>query len=263
MITLKMVNYSQGEKKILKNINLEFEERKVHLIIGTTGSGKTTLLSIIMGFLNPESGEISVPRGDIRRLRENMGMVFQFPEDMFFTDTVYDELTIPIRKRRLKNTEEIVSEILSSLGLEKDILSKSPYHLSYGEKRLVAIGSVLSSSPEWILLDEVFAGLDWEYEKKIVKIIENLKGGKSIIIVTHRIDSIIRYADTVTLLHNGEVVFSLPVEKVNWKEVYDKGCDVPNTVKFAFKLHEKGINIGQPLSIQELIKNLKEYIWGK
>ncbi len=263
MISIKMLNYSQGSKKILKNINLEFEERKVHLILGPTGSGKTTLLSMIMGFINPDSGEISVPRGDIKELRKNMGMVFQFPEDMFFAESVLDELTIPLKNRNIKKAEEFLNDILISLGLDKSILSSSPYNLSYGEKRLVALGSILSFSPEWILLDEVFAGLDWEYDKKVVNIIERFKEGKSLIIVTHRIDSVIRLVDTVTLLDSGEVVFSAPVDKVDWKIVYDRGCDVPSTVKFAFQLLRKNINIGQPITINQLIKNLKEFVWAK
>lgn len=263
MISFKMVNYSQGSKKILKNINLEFEERKVHLILGPTGSGKTTLLSMIMGFINPDSGEITVPRGDIYELRKNAGMVFQFPEDMFFTESVLEELTIPLKNRKIKSTDEFFNDILSSLGLEKEVLSCSPYNLSYGEKRLVALGSILSFSPEWILLDEIFAGLDWEYDKRIVKIIERLKGGKSIIIVTHRVDSVIRLVDTVTMLDSGEVVFSLPIEKVNWKEVNERGCDIPATVKFAFQLLKRNINIGQPVTFNDLIKNLKDFVWAK
>lgn len=263
MISLKMVNYSSGNKSILKNINLEFEERKVHLIIGPTGSGKTTLLSLIMGFLTPDSGEITVPRGDIKELRNNTGMVFQFPEDMFFTESVLEELTVSLKKKRMKNIDEVLNDLLSSLGLKKEILNFSPYNLSYGEKRLVALGSILSFSPEWLLLDEVFAGLDWEYEQKIVKIIEKFKGGKSIIIVTHRIDSVIRLVDTITMLDKGEVIFSLPVEKVDWKEVYFRGCDIPSTVKFALQLLKKNINIGQPITLSDLIKNLKEFVWAK
>lgn len=263
MISLRNVSYSQNNKKILNNINIDFEERKTHLIMGTTGSGKTTLLSIIMGFINPDTGIISVPRGNMQELRKRIGMLFQFPEEMFYNETVYEEISLSLKYRGFKKNEDFIYSTLNSLGLDKEILSKSPYNLSYGEKRLVALGSILSFSPEWLLLDEPFAGLDWEYEKKVVKTIEGIKEGRSIIIVSHRVDAIIRLVDTVTLIDNGEILFSLPLKKVDWKEVLSRGCDIPSTVKFSMELQKKGINIGYPITLSELLKNLKASVWAK
>ncbi len=258
MIILKNVSFDYESSPVLKNCSITFPSNEVHLILGPTGVGKTTLALILARLLKPKSGRVIFPRGNIENLCREIGFLFQFPEDLFFNDTVYEELAYGAKKHNLKEIDERVSRVLKLVGLEKEILSGSPFDLSFGEKRLVALASILICDPSWLILDEPFCDLDWQLREKIAKTIEKLKGKVGIIIITHNLDDIIEYVDRVSLLVDGRVAFTSLPEEVEWDEVMKVGCDIPRAVLIAKKLRENGIDVSLEWSIPRLVKALKE-----
>ncbi|MCD6277421.1 ATP-binding cassette domain-containing protein [candidate division WOR-3 bacterium] len=259
MISIKNVCVKYNGRTILDNVSADFEDTRIHLIVGPTGAGKTTFLSVIIGFVKPDEGTVAVPRGDISDLRKRMGILFQFPEEMFFLEKVYEEIALAPISRRMDRIENRVHQALEMVNLSPDILQASPYEISYGEKRRVALASILSYSPDWILLDEPFAGLDRRGINMMMGVIKNLKErGKGVIIASHRIEEIATICDSVTLLVEGRLIFSEKTSMTDWNEIYRAGCDVPVSVRFSMALAENGINIGYPLTIDEAVKRLKE-----
>jgi len=259
VISIKNVCVKYNGRTILDNVSADFEDTRIHLIVGPTGAGKTTFLSVIIGFVKPDEGAVAVPRGDISDLRNRMGILFQFPEEMFFLEKVYEEIALAPISRRMDRIENRVHQALEMVNLSPDILQASPYEISYGEKRRVALASILSYSPDWILLDEPFAGLDRRGINMMMGVIKNLKErGKGVIIASHRIEEIATICDSVTLLVEGRLIFSEETSMTDWNEIYRAGCDVPVSVRFSMALAENGINIGYPLTIDEAVKRLKE-----
>ncbi len=259
MISVKSICVRYNGRTILDNVSADFEDSRIHLIVGPTGAGKTTLLSVIIGFVRPDEGTVTVPRGDISDLRNRMGILFQFPEEMFFLEKVYEEIALAPISRKMDRIENRVHQALEMVNLSPDILQASPYEISYGEKRRVALAAILSYSPDWILLDEPFAGLDRKGINMMMDVIRNLKEqGKGVIIASHRIEEITTICDSVTLIVGGKAVFSEESSSVDWNEIYKAGCDVPVSVRFAMALATNGINIGYPLTIDEAVKRLKE-----
>lgn len=258
MIFLNNVSHSYDNLEVLRNCSLQFEAGDVNLLIGPNASGKTTMALIISHLLKPTRGTVVFPRGNIKNIRKEMGFLFQFPEDLFFNDTVYDEIAYGVKKHGLTGVKEKVETALEQVSLSSDFMERSPFELSEGEKRLVALASVLAIKPSWLILDEPFSGLDWIARRRVIEIIKKLKGQVGIILISREIDEIIEYVDVITLLVEGRVIFSSTPEDAEWDEVYRSGCDIPYAVKVSRKLREKGIDIPVEYSIERLVLALKK-----
>lgn len=261
MLILKGIEVYRNDKRILKNINLSFEEGKFYTIIGPSGAGKTTLGCVIKGFLQPSSGEIIYPRGNVKKLQERMGFLFQFPERMFFCESVYDEIAYGIRNFSLPNEKERVEEIVSLLSIPPHILNLPPYKLSCGEKRLIALASVLSFEPDWLILDEPFSALDWENIKKLKEILYILKEKKTIILITHDLSPSLDLTDEIIVMKDGSVILTGTPETIPWKIVEESGVELPIVPYFILNLERYGIRIPRKTKkIKELVEEIKQII---
>ncbi|MBR0075717.1 MAG: ATP-binding cassette domain-containing protein [Synergistaceae bacterium] len=200
----------------LKNINAEFFNGQWLSIIGRTGSGKSTLVQHLNALFKIQEGKIffdgeNLPqKGEgLQTLRQRVGLVFQHPEDQLFSSTVKEELAFAPKNAGFKNSEldEAVLYGLECAGLDKDFLNRSPIALSGGERRLVAIASVMSAKPECVILDEPLAGLDASYQNKILTMLGTLRDkGKTIITITHDLDMALNYSDRILILRNSEQI---------------------------------------------------------
>lgn len=210
-------NYRLGKQvvKALENINLEFKKGTISVILGETGSGKSTLLQLASALLLPSEGQVIVEginssSSEIDRyeIRKKVGIVFQYPESQFFLDTVFDEIAFAPKNYGIKeNLKDIVLKITRELSIDEKLLKESPFSLSGGEKRKVAIASVLSFSPDYIAMDEPFVGLDKASKTRLVDLILKLKDqGKGCIIVTHYLELLKDIADEVFMLRDGKLV---------------------------------------------------------
>lgn len=216
-IELKSVNFSYGEKAILKNISLEFKKNQTIALIGRSGSGKSTLINLISGLLKPNNGEIlidQVPLGeiDIEKWRKKIGYITQ--ETTIFNDTIENNITLWDEfqnQREFHYLDAIHKSQLTTLLQENDngkkIIGERGVMLSGGQRQRIAIARELYKSPELLILDEATSALDSETENYIQKSIDELRGKITIIVVAHRL-STIRYADKVIVFDKGEIVES-------------------------------------------------------
>lgn len=221
-IELKKVNYTYEphtpfEKKALDDVNLIISEGDFLTILGKTGSGKSTLIQLMNGILKPTTGTVlvdgvSTARSDdsIFEIRRKVGLVFQYPEHQFFEETTYKEMAFGPKNFGFEG-DKLNSTILKSLnmvGLSTDILTKSPFTLSGGEKRKVAIASVIACEPRYIILDEPTSGLDPISVRNFIKMLEVLKKtGKTIVVVTHSVEFALRNADRALIMSKGKIIF--------------------------------------------------------
>ena len=219
--SLKQVN-SGYDDIILKNLSVDIEKYSWTFIIGKTGSGKSTFLQTIGFLLNNIQGEI-LWRGinlsdykNLKKFRETIGYMFQYTEKQFFNNTVKEEIEYSLIKRNMQREEidKKVNEILELLKLSNEILNKSPYEISGGQKRFVALASILVNSPKVLLLDEPTAGLDLENKKIFFEILNNLKNkGVTIIQISHLLEDVLEYGDKVILLEDKKISKSgIPLE---------------------------------------------------
>ena len=209
----------------LNSLNSEIFSGQWLSIIGRTGSGKSTFVQHLNALYKIQSGNIffdglPLPQKgkEVHELRQKVGLVFQNPEDQLFSPTVKEELAFAPKNAGFKN-EKLENAILYGLecvGLEKNFLERNPLALSGGERRLVAIASVLAVQPECVVLDEPLAGLDASYQKKILAMLGNLRdSGKTIITITHDFNVALNYSDRILLLRNGtKIKEGLPAEVI-------------------------------------------------
>lgn len=202
------------EKTALKNINLKIEDGEFAGIIGHTGSGKSTLIQHLNGLIKPTSGRVLINGLDttgkeLRELRRVVGIVFQYPEHQLFEETVYKDIAFGLYKQNMQE-QEVRSEILKVLeavGLKENILDKSPFELSGGQKRRVAIAGVLAMKPQILILDEPTAGLDPQGRDEIfgfvTKIHETM--GITVILVSHSMEDVARLVDRVIVMNKGKI----------------------------------------------------------
>ncbi|MBR1603159.1 MAG: ATP-binding cassette domain-containing protein, partial [Synergistaceae bacterium] len=201
-------------KNILENINLEIKRGAWLSITGRTGSGKSTLVQHLNALYKIQAGKILIDNNDlpqsgddVKDLRRRVGLVFQNPEDQLFCPTVREELEFAPRNAdfNLDKLKQAVLNAIKLVGLDESFLERSPLALSGGEKRLVAIASVLSAEPECIILDEPLAGLDAYYKNKILNMLRDLKNqGRSIVVITHDINSALKFSDEIIILEQGK-----------------------------------------------------------
>ena len=240
----------ENETVALNDISMCLDSSKVHGIIGPIGSGKSTLLELMNGIERPTSGDV--------------GLVYQFPEKQFFCKTVGEEVSFSEKiygHKGIKSVKEKTIKTLKMVGLDESYLNRSPFSLNSGEKRRVAIASVLISNPKLLILDEPTIGLDDNGKKKLMRILKKLRDfySKTIIIVTHDVDMLYEIADSIVVLNSGKLVCYGPkVEVFSNVELLEKNnAPVPSVIKVEKLIYDKtGIDLGVVNGINDLVRSI-------
>lgn len=246
---------NSGEKLIvLDDFNYQFAKNKIYFIVGNSGSGKTSLVSHFNGLLKSKYGDLTI--GDqvilgkdrkirhFKLLRKTCGMVFQFPEYQLFKDTIEKDIIFgPINLGENKNeAKSKAKKYLNTLGLDDSFLQRSPFELSGGQKRRVAIAGILAIEPEILVFDEPTAGLDPAGEREMLNIIQKAhQSGKTVIIITHVMDQVLALGDEVLVLHNKKLeAAGTPYEIFTNKNLLQKTTlDLPKVIDIIEKLVAK------------------------
>lgn len=261
IISLKNVShtYSEGTPlsvSAIKNINLDIESGELVGIIGHTGSGKSTLVQHLNGLLKPTSGTVEIDGEDIwankkniRSVRFKVGLCFQYPEYQLFEETVYKDISFGPRNMGMSK-EEIKLSVLRAaeyVGLKAELLSKSPFDLSGGEKRRAAIAGVMAMNPKILILDEPTAGLDPKGRQEILNMIVDYrrKTGSTVLLVSHSMEDIAGVATKILVMNKSQVAMYDTVENVfsRAEELEKMGLNVPQVTRVFMKLKAKGIDI--------------------
>jgi energy-coupling factor transport system ATP-binding protein len=262
--------YNKGtpfESRALDNISFEIESGEFIGLIGHTGSGKSTLIQHLNGILKPNSGQISINEFDITSsninltdIRKRVGVVFQYPEYQLFEETVYKDIAFGPSNLGLDEIEieRRIKDSMESVGLDYNMFKdKSPFELSGGQKRRVAIAGVIAMKPEVLILDEPTAGLDPKGRDEIFELIKKLhyKNKITIILSSHSMDDMAKLAGKIIVMNNGQIEFmGTPREvfKEHGNRLKEIGLDIPQVLELAVKLREKGFDIREDvLTIQE------------
>ena len=261
IIRVENLTHTYGEntpfcRSAVKDVNMEIMEGEFLGIIGHTGSGKSTLIQHLNGLLKPTSGRILLGDRDIwedpkkiRDVRFRVGLVFQYPEYQLFEETVYKDVAFGPRNMGLDETE-IDRRVRSALifsGLSEDLLEKSPFDLSGGQKRRVAIAGVIAMEPEVLILDEPSAGLDPAGRRSMLENIRNYhrEKGTTVVMVSHSMDEVAENVDRIVVLADAGVVMSGTPHEVfsRAQELLDVGLNVPQVTQVAMELARQGIGI--------------------
>ncbi|MBR5145434.1 MAG: energy-coupling factor transporter ATPase [Clostridia bacterium] len=264
---------SPFEKHALINVNLTVEEGDFLAIIGHTGSGKSTFVQHLNGLVKLQSGtiivdgiDLSQKKIDYKKLRGTVGMVFQYPEYQLFADTVYDDVAFGPKNLKLSKQEidERVKEAIKLVGLDFDYVNqKSPFELSGGEKRRVALAGVLAMRPKILVLDEPTAGLDPQGKKEILDLVTTLHKTMTptIIMINHDMDEVARYANKVAVFDMGSVKYLLKPEQLAQKQdqLVKMGLDIPTLAKLKNYLATKGISLPDDcITIEKMVEYLSD-----
>ena len=258
----------------VSDVSFTVESGEIIGIIGHTGSGKSTLVSHLNGLLKPSDGTILIENEDIwekpkeiRKIRSKVGLVFQYPEYQLFEETVFADIAFGPKNMGLKGEEleNRVNEICEIIGIKQEYLEKSPFDLSGGEKRRVAIAGVMAMRPQIIIFDEPIAGLDPKGRQDIMKIIANYRKatGATVIIISHSMEDMAMFTDKLLVMSKGRLVMFDKTENVfkNAEKLREIGLNVPIVTRVFYALKEKGIDV--PLDVftvekaVEVIKNIK------
>lgn len=237
------------EKKALKNINFEINDGEFVAIIGHTGCGKSTLIQHFNGLLKPETGNIYIDGklmndANCKEMRKQVGLVFQYPEYQLFESTVYRDVAFGIKKEKLSSEEEYkrVADAIKKTGLPEDVLEKSVYDLSGGQKRRVAIAGIIVMNPKILVLDEPAAGLDPAGRDEILSFAKKLRDetGITVILVSHSMEDVAKLADKVIVMNGGNIeMIGTPKEVFrNGKRLNEIGLSVPQLSAVFHKIDE-------------------------
>lgn len=260
IIKTENLSYVYGEgtpfrKVAIDNINLEIEEGELVGIIGHTGSGKSTLIQHFNGLLKPTSGKVIIDgeelfadKSRLRDIRFKVGLVFQYPEYQLFEETVYKDISFGPKNMGLSE-EEIdrrVRETCRLVGLKDEVLNKSPFDLSGGQKRRVAIAGVMAMEPKVLILDEPTAGLDPHGRDRILGLIKEYHKEKksTVMLVSHSMEDVARTVSKILVMNDSRIFMYDTPERVfaHSKELTDMGLTVPQITRVFDKLKEKGID---------------------
>lgn len=262
-------------RNVIDDVSVHIESGTFTAVIGQTGAGKSSLLKLINGLLSPSTGLIQV--GDIQltrapekeqlnKVRKRVGMVFQFPENQLFAETVEADIAFGPRNFGF-DQEQInrsVKESLDQVGLSSDILNRSPFSLSGGQQRRVALAGVLATKPDVLVLDEPGAGLDPEGKKQILSLIKqlNMKEHMTVLIVTHDMNDVAEYTDHVLIMEQGKVICHQATRSFfnQYQQLTDFGLDLPDVIYLQQQIEQKkGIKLPKvSLTKEELIDLLIE-----
>ena len=271
-IKAEHINYLYGEgtafeQYALRDVSFEIGDGQFIGLIGHTGSGKSTLIQHLNGLLRASSGKIYYNGEDIyqdgydmRALRNQVGLVFQYPEHQLFEVDVFSDVCFGPKNQGLskEEMEARAREALTQVGLSERYWDQSPFELSGGQKRRVAIAGVLAMQPEVLILDEPTAGLDPRGRDEILDQISALHNEKrmTIILVSHSMEDIARYADRIMVMSHGEKLFDAPPKEVfgHYKELEEIGLAAPQITYVAWQLREKGVPLEEDITTVEEAK---------
>ena len=268
-------NYNmKDEKKALSDINMYLQSNLIHGIIGSIGSGKSTMLELMNGITMPTSGEITIGKYELfkksfkfNKFRYDVGLVYQFPEKQFFCNSVGEEVAFAekIFNPKNKNIKTKVVKVLKMVGLDKTYLKRNPSMLNGGEKRRVAIASVLISNPKLLILDEPTIGLDNNSKKNLMDLLRILKEKylKTIIIVTHDVDMLYEIVDNVVVLNKGKIVVQgNKLDVFSNVDLLDKNnAPVPSVIRTEKIIYDKtGVDLGYLPNMNSLVRAIKSAI---
>ena len=269
---------SNQETNALKNVSFEIKEHSFVGILGATGSGKSTLIQTFNALLLPTSGSVDIDEftvlpnkrknKNIKKLRKHLSLVFQFPEYQLFEETVEKDVAFGLRNFGYKEAEAIekAHEALKKVGLDETYYQRSPFDLSGGEKRRVAIAGIIAIDPEILILDEPTVGLDPVGCASIMHLIKEMhEQGKTIIVVTHDMEMVMEFCEKVFVLKQGELIFEgTPNDLFASKENADFAIEIPPLFMLVEKLIEKGmkLDIKSIRSSEDLVKQIKEKYHG-
>lgn len=277
-IILDNVSYTYQEgtpfaSAALSDVSLTIEDGSYTAIIGHTGSGKSTILQLLNGLLVPTEGSVRVfdtlitstsVNKQIRQIRKQVGLVFQFAENQIFEETVLKDVAFGPQNFgvSVEEAEAIAREKLALVGIDESLFERSPFELSGGQMRRVAIAGILAMEPKILVLDEPTAGLDPIGRKELMSLFKKLhQDGITIVLVTHLMDDVAEFADQVYVMEKGKLVKSgkpsLVFQNVEFMEKIQLG--VPKITRFAQRLANRGVSFKQlPITIEEF----KEFING-
>lgn len=241
----------------LQDVDLEIKRGAFTAVIGPSGSGKSTLIQHLNGLLRPTAGKVIVDgrtvggdRKGLLSLRRRIGLVFQMPEEQFFAETVFDEVSFAPRNLGLAPgaVEARVAQAVEQVGLDFHALKdRSPFHLSAGQKRLAAIAAVLALRPEALILDEPTAGLDQAGQQNLYGLLKKLnrEAGLTVVVVTHHLERVASLADTFVVLNRGRLVMTGPPEAVfaRGEELRRIGLDLPPVTGIMLDLAAAGLPV--------------------
>ncbi len=251
--------YSKGtpfERLALKDVSLNINKGEIVAIIGHTGSGKSTLVQHLNGLLKPDTGRATIDDVDItakgaqaKNARQQVGMVFQYPEHQLFAETVFEDIAFGPRNKGFAEEEVTrqVKEAMAFVGLDYDTFAqRSPFQLSGGQMRRVAIAGVVAMNPDYLVLDEPSAGLDPRSRNAVFREIMSLhqSRGIAIVLVTHSMEEAVKYADRLLVINNGAVLFDgapAAIFSEHADELVRVGMDVPQVYKLAALLRAQGL----------------------
>ena len=280
-ITADHLTYIYGGNKNLittavDDISVTIDDGQFIGLIGHTGSGKTTFLQLLSGLIKPASGTVLIDGEDIfdkkfnlHSIRGKVGIVFQYPEHQLFEETVFKDVCYGPKNMGLEK-EEIkrrAKEALNLVGISEEVYTQSPFELSGGQKRRVAIAGVLSMNPKIMILDEPTAGLDPAGRKEILGLVEKLcrEQKMTIILVSHSMDDVAEYADRILVINDGKLALdATPREVFNHKEELESyGLSLPQVTKAMVRLKESGIPVNTDAitveeALSEILKVLKK-----
>ncbi|WP_276934736.1 energy-coupling factor transporter ATPase [Faecalibaculum rodentium] len=259
----------------LDGASVRIPEGKMTAIIGQTGSGKSTFVQHLNGLLVPTAGELEVlgrkilpgmKIKDLKELRRQVGLVFQFPEYQLFEETIGRDIAFGPKNFGVSEEDalEQVKAVLPVVGLDESYLERSPFDLSGGQKRRVAIAGILVLDPEVLVLDEPAAGLDPQGATEMMELFAdlNIKAGKTVLLVTHDMEHVLKYCDHVIVMDQGKVAREADVDEFfshpEWLEAI--GIDPPGIVRLQLRLRERGMDLG-PIRLRDrdLIEAVRDW----
>ena len=276
-LVLENLSYVYGagtpfEKKAIDDLNLEIEGGQFIGVIGHTGSGKSTLVQHLNGLLKPTSGRILIDGKDIwaepkkiKEIRHRVGLVFQYPEYQLFEETVYKDICFGPTNMGLSGAEleHAVLDAVNFVGLDEEILTKSPFELSGGQKRRVAIAGVIAMQPEVLILDEPTAGLDPVGRDEILTHIRDYhrETGATVLLVSHSMEDIARYASRVLVMNHAriECYGTMPEVFAHAERLEEIGLSIPQITQVVLKLRERGFDLPKDIytveqAVAEILK---------
>lgn len=283
IIDIKNLNYIYNpktpfEKKALDEINISIDEGEFIGLIGHTGSGKSTFVQHLNGLMKPTSGSIIVDgvnilekKANLREVRQKVGLVFQYPEHQLFEESVYKDIAFGPKNLGLneKEVDERVKNAMELVGLDFESLKdRSPFELSGGQKRRVAIAGVIAMKPKVLVLDEPTAGLDPSGRDEILNEVRELfeKEGITIILVSHSMEDVARLVNRILVMHKGKIVMDDTTREIFKRapELENIGLGVPQITKFMRSFKEKGNMIDDDiLTVEEAKEEIMKYLRRK
>lgn len=283
VIKIEGLNFAYGAGKqsvpVLKDINLSIQKGMITAIIGQTGSGKSTLVQQLNALLKPTTGTVQIGQHTVTNktkekelapIRAEVGMVFQFPESQLFAPTVIED--VMYGPMNFGATEEQAKEAaktaLEKVGFDSTLYDQSPFNLSGGQMRRVALAGVLAMNPETMVFDEPAAGLDPKGQEELLNLLQSLRDeGKTIVLISHQMDQVLALADRVLVLKDGQLAANESVDELfkrpqSW--FADQHLDLPETIAFQKELERQGFVFnGLSKTVADLAEQIKAQLDSK